>query len=88
MKKKLLGYYLRWLGYLLICLIDISLVNVFIYFTNFTGILAVLCYGLFAVLIFSLSVIAVFYKTQEFRYFKELAISLINKILKRKKLSD
>lgn len=73
-------YYLKWLVYLSITLIDIMIVHYLTKFIPLTGILGILVYGILAVTIFAISVLLFFAKTVEFNYF----IGVFKKFLRKK----
>lgn len=76
LKDKPNKYYIKWLVYLLVTIIDVFIICVFSALVNLKGISAIVVNGLFAIVMFVISVILVFHKTNEFKYF----LSLLKKI--------
>ena len=79
LETKPFRYYLKWLVYLVITLVDIGLVVLIKSFLNLPGIYGVLFYGFSAVLIFVLSVVIAFHSTDEYRYSVNLLLRLLRK---------
>lgn len=83
-KKKPYSYYIKWLIYLGVCLVDIFVINLFSNIINLTGIIAILVYGVLAVLIFIGSVYVLFSKTSECKYLIKIACEWSGKLIKRR----
>lgn len=84
LKKKPYAYYVKWLLYLLVVVLDIFIINAISRVVVFTGIVAIIVYGIMAIAVFAVSVIILFGKTIEFKYFLNTTIKSIKKILHRK----
>ena len=81
LKKKPTNYYVRWILYFFVILVDTAGVLGMQELLPLSGILAVLVYGCSAVLLFGLSVILLFHGREEFRY----VLNIAQRILKRRK---
>lgn len=84
LKKKPYRYYFKWALYLIVCLIDIVIILLLTKLLGFTGVIAILIYGMLAVLIFTISVVVLFGKTQEFNYLINVCSKTFKKLLRRK----
>lgn len=85
LNKKPYRYYLRWIIYLAVCIIDITIVVLLKKLLGFTGVFAIFVYGIISVLIFAMSVFVLFNKTQEFKYLTNFLLKTLKKLLGRKK---
>lgn len=83
LKKKPYKYYIKWLVYLTVAFVDVLVVYIFAKIVFLTGILAILIYGVVSVIVFVLSVVILFGRTQEFKYFVNVIFSIIKKFLRR-----
>ncbi|MBQ8868898.1 MAG: sugar translocase [Oscillospiraceae bacterium] len=82
LNKKPLRYYLKWLVYLVVCIVDILIVKLFAEFITLTGILAIIVYGVIAIVVFAVSVFALFGRTQELKYFINVVRLMLKKYIK------
>lgn len=73
-------YYIKWALYSVIVLLDVFAVIWLQKAVNLSGILAVMIYGCFAIVVFVLSVFLCCSRTSEFKY----AVNFLKKIIKRK----
>lgn len=83
-KKKPYGYYLKWALYLLVVIADTVLVNLISQLLDLSGIIAIVGYGVIAVIVFTLSVLCLFGRTSEFKYLLNTMGKFIKKFLSRK----
>lgn len=84
LKKKPYTYYIKWLLYLLVVVIDIFIINIISQWLKLTGIIAIIAYGVMATLIFAISVLCLFGRTTEFKYLLNTILKYTNKLLRRK----
>lgn len=84
LKKKPIGYYIKWCLYLLVVIVDIVVVKYISQLLIFSGIVSIIVYGVISVVVFTLSVIILFYRTNEFKYLLDTAQRFTKKILHRK----
>ena len=81
--KRPYKYYLKWLLYLAVTLVDILIIKLFTTAVPLSGIIAILVYGFTSVLTFTFSVVVIFGKTDEFKYF----ITIFKKLILKKNKS-
>lgn len=67
-RKKPYDYYMVWLKYFLIVLFDIVILEVFSTLINISGLLQIIILACFATFVFSVTILAFFYKTDELKY--------------------
>ncbi len=84
LKKKPYAYYIRWLLYLIVVTADIFIIHLISQLLEFTGITAIIVYGVMAVAIFALSVLCLFGKTSEFKYLLNTVLKYAKKLLHRR----
>lgn len=79
LKSRPVKYYIRWTLYLIVTLVNVVIILYLQQVLNLVGILAIIVYGFAAVLLFGLSVFAIFNKTEEYAY----ALKTIKRYKKR-----
>ncbi len=84
LKKKPCAYYIKWLLYLFVVVADVLIINLISKWLEFTGIVAIIVYGVMAVAIFVLSVLCLFGKTSEFKYLLNTLLKYAKKLLHRR----
>ncbi len=80
LKKNPVNFYSRWLIYFVVISVDAIGIMYIQHITALHGLIAVIIYGVIAVTLFCLSVVLVFYHSDEFKYTK----LIIKRVLKRK----
>ena len=80
LKKTPVTYYIKWAGYLLTVLVDILLVCLVKKLFPLNGIIAIMVYGIFAVIIFMFTLMAIYGRSSEYHYMKNTMHSLLKRI--------
>lgn len=80
LKKNPLLFYIKWMEYLMIVIIDVLILYYIDYLMKLSGIAAIIVYGILSVLIFGISVAAAFHSTPSFTYLKELSTRLYKSV--------
>lgn len=77
MKKSVFKYYFKWIEYLLICCIEVFLIKCVITITRLSGVILLIASIVISLVIFTLTVIVLFWKNEHFQYFLNLAIRIL-----------
>ena len=80
LKKNPLKYYLMWLKYLAVILLDAAAVYSIEKMLQLQGILAIIVYAVIGIIVFSVSVFVFFGRSSSFAYFKGLCRKLYNRL--------
>ena len=83
LNKKPYTYYAKWLLYLLVVVVDIFIINMISRVVIFTGIVAIIVYGVMAVTIFAFSVVCLFCRTNEYKYLLNTILNFTKKLFRR-----
>ena len=87
-KKKAREYYFKWFRNVFVVFANVGVVFLYSTYLKLNGVAAIFVYGIFAVIIFTLSVIVLYKNAPELKYFIEVAKQVIKKIEKRKGASS
>ena len=81
--QKPFSFYRQWISKLMVAIVDIYIVQLFISYISFTGIIGILVNGSLSALVFSSSIILIFGRDDSFIYFLNLLKRIKNKAMKR-----
>ena len=81
--KSPIKYYLTWLSYLLVCIVDIGVIHILEGWLKLSGLIAFLVYGCLSFIIFGCSIFIFYHKSEQYTYLSYVCKNSLVKIKKR-----